>query len=143
MVVFPNSVGSHGDLILALYVLTWTMYSWWNLCKISILHFDVQSFVSKMYMAMPSTSNRQNSYQHFWESISQFIFLSLAWNKIFFFLLNLIINWMFIDTLQLTELEDAPILVKEVLAEKIYQDSLLSPFFLRCSSVCGIPFLET
>ena len=90
----PNSVRGHGDLLLALYVLTWTMYLWWIVYKISVCHCHVWSFVSKMYMTVPSTSNRQEVLRAFQDSVSQVIIL-FGSNKIPFFLLNLIVNWTF------------------------------------------------
>ena len=45
--IFPNSIGDHDDFLLAFYVLIWTIYIWWSLCKISELHLDVKLFVSK------------------------------------------------------------------------------------------------
>ena len=47
------------------YVLTWTMYPWWTLHEISVCHFNIWSFSSKMYMTMPLTSNRWYSSQSF------------------------------------------------------------------------------
>ena len=55
-------------------------------------HFDVGSFVSKMYMTVPLTSNRWNSSQS-WESALPAIIISLAWIKIFS-PLNLIIDFL-------------------------------------------------
>ena len=42
-----------------------TMYPCWTLYKISIWHCDILSFVSKIYLTVPSTSNRCNSSQSF------------------------------------------------------------------------------
>ena len=53
----------------------------------SVCHFDVRSFISKMYMTVFSTSNWWNSSQSFWETVSWVIILSLARIKFPFFLI--------------------------------------------------------
>ena len=36
---FLNSARVHGDFLLTLYVLIWSIYLWWMLCKMSACHF--------------------------------------------------------------------------------------------------------
>lgn len=93
LVFFPSSIGNHGDLLLAFHVLTWTMHLWWTLCKMSLRHFDVRSFVSKMCMAVPLTSNRQNSSQIFLRVCLLGYNPQFGLSKIPFFLLNWMVNW--------------------------------------------------
>ena len=86
-------------LLFTLHVLTYTMYPWWTLWKISVSHFDVRSFASKMYMTAPLISKRI-VLKVFWESASQVIVLSLAQaflSFFFFFLFNFIVNWIFVN----------------------------------------------
>lgn len=94
--LFPISVGSHGDFLLTWYVLTRTVCPWWTLCKISACRFGVQSFVSKMYVTAPSPSNREIRAQSF----PRICFLDFNpqfdSNKIHFFPLNLTVNWIFV-----------------------------------------------
>ena len=82
---FHSSVGGHNDLFLALYVLTWTMYLWRALCKISVCYFDVQSFVL--------TYNRWNSSQIFLRVCLLDRILSLAQISFPFFFLT----WLLIE----------------------------------------------
>ena len=65
----PCSVG-HGDLLLAFYVLTWTMYSWWTLCKILVCHFDVCSFVYKCIEVCLQLLTFRILFIAFWASVS-------------------------------------------------------------------------
>lgn len=58
LVSFLNPVRICSDLLLTLYVLTWTMYLWGTLGRPSLCHFDVWSSVSKMYRTVPLTSTR-------------------------------------------------------------------------------------
>lgn len=60
----------------------------------SVCHFDVQSFVSKMYTTVPSTSKRCNSSQRFWNPVFWVITFSLSWIKVIFFL---IVSWILVD----------------------------------------------
>ena len=53
----------------------------------SVCHFDVQLFVSKMYTTAPSTSNRCNSSQRFWNAVFWVITFGLTWIKGSIFLL--------------------------------------------------------
>lgn len=61
--VLSQPCRGHCDLLLPLYVLNWTMYIWWTLCKVSVCHFDVWFFVLKMFMTMLSISNRWKNFQ--------------------------------------------------------------------------------
>lgn len=92
---FSQLLRGHGDLLPALYSLTWTLYPWWTLCTVSVYHFVVWSFVSKMYM----TSNFRclwllTVFRDFWESVSQVTGLSLLWIKFPFFLIGLLIGFL-------------------------------------------------
>ena len=90
-------VGGQGDLLLTLYMLTWTMYLWWMFCEISVCHFDVWSFVSKMYMTVPLTSNGRKSSQSFMKVCHPRYNPEFASNKIpLFFLTWLLIDFSFI-----------------------------------------------
>ena len=59
---FPNSVRDRNNSLLAIY-----MYLWWIICKRSMFHFDVWSFVSQLDMTVSLTSSRWNSLQSCWE----------------------------------------------------------------------------
>ena len=71
---------------------------WYILCITLTCQRDWQFFVSKMYKVETSASDQWTNSQSFWESVSQVITSSLTWIK-FFFLISLIANWIFIDTL--------------------------------------------
>ena len=64
----------------------------------SVCHFDVRSFVSKMYMTVPSTSNRCNSSQRFWKPVFWVITFSLTWIKVS--TVFLIVNWILVDRIE-------------------------------------------
>ena len=114
--------------LLSLFVFIWTICLWWTLCKMSLHHFDVLSFVSKMWMTVPSTFNRWKSSQNFWESIPWIIMLSLAWIK-FSSILNLMVSQIFNKT-------------SIILNSNIYLSGSISPCFsmvwLMLSSLKGI-----
>ena len=75
---FLNSVKGHGDLLLALYMVTWTVCPWWNLWKmINMSYWWTIPYLENVYTTVPSTSNRQNSSQSFMRAF-QVIILSLA-----------------------------------------------------------------
>ena len=71
-------------------MLTWTVYLWWTSCEMSACHFDVWSFVLKMPMTVPLTSNRWDS-QSLWVCLPGYNpqFGSI---KILSFLPNLIVD---------------------------------------------------
>ena len=60
----------------------------------SVCHFDVQLFVSKMYTMVPSTSTRCNSSPRFWNPVFWVITFSLTWIKVSIFFL--IVIWILV-----------------------------------------------
>lgn len=86
---FPNSVRGYGDFVAA--YLDW-MYPWWILGRRSECHLDVQSFVLKICMTMPLTSDVWNSSQSFLRVCLPGHNPQFGSNKILFFLIWLLIE---------------------------------------------------
>ena len=96
VVFFLNSVKGHGDLLLALYMVTWTVCPWWSLWKmINMSYWWTILYLENVYITVPSTSNRQNSSQSFMRPF-QVIILSLAQIKFPFSFLIMEFCWHFL-----------------------------------------------
>ena len=105
----------HGDLLLAWYVQNWTMYLWWTWCKISVCHFDVKFFVSKMYVTVLLTSNKRDRLQNFLEGFLLGYNAQLGSNEILYFSL-LIEDWLiFISSYHLKTRDNKLCSVKGIL----------------------------